>query len=131
MENQAVSQAVRKARIESIGGETVLRLLDSDFPEINFMDGEIESAIMEDGKKLKRGMVVRVSSRYTGKGIAVIIRFHFGKKCLPIEISMGGAEGEMVACVSPHEITTFPTQEDTNLQRVAVLSLKEGEHYVK
>lgn len=85
-------------------------LIGTDFSQINFWDGEIESVMTKDGRNLKRGMVVKVSSRYTGPGVAVIIGFTFRGDLMPVMISKGGAEGEMHACVSVHEISLFPPQ---------------------
>ncbi len=62
---------------------------------------------------LKRGMLVNVSSQYTGVVSAIIIGFSFGQTQLPVLVSMGGAEGELVACVDFHEIKLFSTAENS------------------
>jgi hypothetical protein len=106
-----LSQQVRDARIDSFGGvATISRPITFSevIKTINFDDGEIVSIVLNDDRLLKRGTVVKVSSSYTGRGVAVVISFSFGKTQLPIVVSMGGAEGELVACVHPAEIGFLP-----------------------
>ncbi|MAG12943.1 hypothetical protein CL630_04005 [bacterium] len=120
------SKAVLKARVESCDGEAIIKdpkiLAETDFLEIRFWFGEIESVTTQDGKKLSKGMVVNISSSYAGEGVAVIIGFNFGRTQLPITISKGGADGELIACVSVREISFFPSQ--TGDGKVVALRLK-------
>ncbi len=112
--SEKLSQEILKTRAISWFGEATISdpeiLTETDFSEIHFYRGEIEGVTTRNGRKLKRGMAVKVSSRYTGEGVAVIIGFSFGGTQLPIIISMGGAEGELTACISVREISFFPTQ---------------------
>jgi len=111
--NIALAQKINEARTASFGGEVTLRhssVLPVYVEEITFVDGEIEQVIFEGGVSLKRGMLVGISSRYTGTGAAVIIGFTFGGTQHPIVISRGGSEGEMRACVHIGEITLLPKQ---------------------
>jgi len=115
MEKKKLLQEILKARTMSWSGEATISdpeiLIETDFSEIRFCKGEIESATIRGGRNLKRGMVVRVSSRYTGNDkVAVIIGFSFGETQFPVMISMGGAEGELHACVRVGEISLFPPQ---------------------
>ena len=119
-----LSQAITQARIASFHGKKVSIALptnNTDFQIINFRDGEIDSVITRDDRKLKRGMIVRISSKYTGEGIAIIIGFNVGGKLLPVTVSMGGVEGEFVVCVRLEEITTFPR---TNPAKPAIITIK-------
>ncbi len=115
-QSSILSQQVQEARIASFGGESsIARPLS--FPEviktIHFKDGEIDSIVLADDRLVKRGMVVNVSSRHTGTGVAVVVSFSFGKTQLPVVVSMGGAEGELISCVHPGEIELLPKQRDT------------------
>jgi hypothetical protein len=113
--NESAKKIIQKNRRESIGSEITFKdhiLHEIDLLELSFVDGEVESAIDLRGRKLKRGMVIKVNTRYTGSGIAVICGFSFHGKNFPIIISQGGAEGEIIACVQPSEISLFPTQRE-------------------
>lgn len=114
MGDNELNKQIQLARIASFGAEASIRTipLPHGVEAINFADGEIASITLADGRTLKRGMVVKVSSRYVDEGIAVIVSFVFGKTQLPVVISMGGAEGELTACMRPQEIGLFQKQRD-------------------
>lgn len=109
-------QQILDARKKSLGGNYVLNNSDirnkTDFKEINFEDGEIQSVKTVDDILLKRGMLIKISSRYVGKNkLGVIYGFTFTGINFPIMVSMGGAEGELTVCVKSEEISLLPTQE--------------------
>ncbi len=118
-----LSQQIQNARTASFGGEVSIDNPSSfiDIKTINFVNGEIDSIVLTDDRLMKRGMVVQVSSRYTGTGVAVVISFIFGETQLPVVISRGGAEGELIACVHPKEIT--PLQKQSEINKVACLQV--------